>query len=248
MCIFCFNTLSENPIFPDCTWLLRPNQCEWPFTQSGWGKHKNIQMPWFSSYHNNILKLASYLWMSSNPTDAPRGKSRDRPLATVHACSSTDWVSLKKLRTQPMNSRDGHLPKDVILMTWGYSSLICNLIATHFTAVTAAWWLLLKSWLPKQEISKNWSVVLVTPCFQSHVHVAYMLNEGVHTPMGQHQATLEPKSWHFGTSSWVKLCTCTWHQALKMTTKVSQFGANINGMYVCCSAQSRMKCYVINKV
>lgn len=179
---------------------------------------------------------------------APRGKSRDRPLATVHACSSTDWVSLQKLRTQPMNSRDGHLPKDVILMTWGYSSLICNLIATNFTAVTAAWWLLLKSWLPKQEISKNWSVVSVTPCFQSHVHVAYMLNEGVHTPMGQHQATLEPKSWHSGKSSWVKLCTCTWHQALKMTTKVSQFGANINGMYVCCSAQSRMKCYVINKV
>lgn len=134
--------------------------------------------------------------------DAPRGKSRDRSLATVPPCSSTDWVSLQKLRTQPVNSRGGHLPKDVKLTMWGYSSLICNLIATTFSAATAAWGLLLKRWLPKQEISKKWSVVKVNPRFQIHVHVAYMLNEAVHTPLGQHQATPEPNSDILGSPHW----------------------------------------------
>lgn len=34
--------------------------------QSGWGKHKSLQMPWFSWFHNNILKSANNLWMYSN--------------------------------------------------------------------------------------------------------------------------------------------------------------------------------------
>lgn len=36
--------------------------------QSGWGKHKSIQMSWFSWFYNSVLKSANSLWMHSNPT------------------------------------------------------------------------------------------------------------------------------------------------------------------------------------
>lgn len=178
---------------------------------------------------------------------APSGKPSDRSLATVQSCSSTDWVSLQQLRTQLVNSRDGHLPKDVKLMMWGYSSLICNLIATNFTAVTAAWELLselfAQAWNFQQMISCVGYPMFSDPC--SHcIHV----KRGCAYTAGAKPGHSWAKLWHFGKSSWAKSsCTCTWHQILKMTTKVSQFGANITCVYVCYSTQSRMKCYVVKK-
>lgn len=164
---------------------------------------------------------------------APSRKSSDRSLATVHSCSSTDWVSLQQLRTHPVNSRDGQLPKDVKLMMWGYSSLICNLIATNFTAVTAAWGLLSKSWLPKHEISKKKMSCVGYLMFSDPCSHCIRVKRGYAYTAGAKPGHSWAKLWHFRKSSGAKLCTCTWHQVFKMTTKVGQFGVNINCMYVC---------------
>lgn len=70
--------------------------------------------------------------------------------------------------------KDEHLRNDVKLTIWGYSSIICNLIATNLTAIIVAWWLLLKRWLPKQGISrKSAALFWVSWCFQIRVRFAY---------------------------------------------------------------------------
>lgn len=174
---------------------------------------------------------------------APSGKSGDRSLATVHSCSSTDWVSLRQLRTHPVNSRDGHLPKDFKLTMWGYSSLIRNLIATDFSYCsmrTAVKELIAQARNFQKMISWVGFLKFSDPCC---IHI----KRGCVYTAGAKPGHSWAKLWHFGKSLWVRLCTCTWHQALKMTTKVSQSGVNTNCVYVCYSTQSRMKCYVMDK-